>query len=119
MDFTSLIHQAGRKKADIMLVPAWDWKAIDPLHTIMATFRAIENGFSLVRQTGEGLSIAVNPIGKTLSSMDYFTAKNQEMTVQVPTKRIFTVYSCIGDLFAWLCIAGFVYFILLALRPTN
>ena len=104
MDFTNLVNQAGKASADIMLVPAWDWRAIDPLHTVMATFRAIENGFSMVRQSGEGLSIAVDYQGKVLASMDYYTAKDQHMTAQVPTKGTRTVYSYIGDTFAWLCL---------------
>ena len=108
MDFTNLVNQAGKAHADIMLVPAWDWRAIDPLHTVMATFRAIENGFSMVRQTGEGLSVAVDYHGNVLASMDYYTAKDQHLSAQVPSKGIWTVYSYIGDTFAWLCLASLV-----------
>jgi apolipoprotein N-acyltransferase len=46
-DFPGTIHQAGQAGADVLLVPGNDWREIDPLHTQMATFRAIENGFSL------------------------------------------------------------------------
>ena len=35
MDFPTLIRQAGNAAADILLVPARDWKAIDPMHTRM------------------------------------------------------------------------------------
>ena len=103
MDFTYLINKAGKQKIDIMLVPSWDWKAIDPLHTNMASFRAIENGFSLVRATGEGLSIAVDYHGKVLSRMDYFTSENQMMSAQVPITGVRTIYSFVGDTFAYLC----------------
>ena len=104
MDFTALIHQAGRKSTDIMLVPAWDWKAIDPLHANMASFRAIENGFSMVRQTGEGLSLAVDYHGRTLSAMDYFDSDSQVMVSNVPGTGLWTFYSEFGDIFAWICI---------------
>ena len=107
MDFTGLIHQAGRKEIDIMLVPGWDWKEITPLHTQMAVFRAIENGFSMVRQSGEGLSMAVDYAGRTLSVMDHFNAEEYVMMSQVPKKGIRTICSYTGDLFAWLCCAGF------------
>ncbi|MBT8220443.1 MAG: hypothetical protein KJP00_11485 [Bacteroidia bacterium] len=106
MDFTALLHKAGKADIDIMLVPAWDWKAIDPLHARMATFRAIENGFSMVRQTGEGLSIAVDHQGRTLAAMDHFTTADYTMKSSVPIKGVKTVYAYIGDTFAWLCLIG-------------
>ena len=108
MDFTSLLNQAGKADIDIMLVPAWDWKAIDPLHTRMAVFRAIENGFSMVRQTGEGLSIAVDYLGRTVAAMDHFTAKDHTMISKIPRKGVNTVYAVIGDSFAWLCVFSFL-----------
>ena len=108
MDFTGLLHQAGKEEVDIMLVPAWDWKAIDPLHARMAVLRAIENGFSMIRQTGEGLSIAVDYQGRTMAAMDHFTSENHVMVSQVPTKGVPTLYSVIGDLFAWVCL-GFLF----------
>ena len=104
MDFTNLIQQAGGAGVDIMMVPASDWRAIDPLHAVMASFRAIENGFSMVRQTDKGLSLAVDHLGRVISSMDYFTTKDQHMTAQVPMKGARTVYALLGDWFAWACI---------------
>lgn len=113
MDFTGLIHQAGKANVDIMLVPAWDWKDIDPLHTRMAVFRAIENGFSMVRQTGQGLSAAVDYQGRVLASMDHFTTNDFTMIAQVPTRGVKTVYSVIGDLLAWLSMLGLLFIWLL------
>jgi len=107
MDFTGLVHQAGKSSVDIMLVPAWDWKAIDPLHAHMAVFRAIENGFSMVRQTGKGLSIAVDYLGRTQAVMDHFTSARKIMITEIPKKGIPTFYAQMGDFFAWLCMAGF------------
>ena len=106
MDFTGLVNQAGRADIDIMLVPAWDWRAIDHLHARMAVFRAIENGFSMVRQTGNGLSIAVDYHGRTVAAMDHFTTDDHTMTSQVPVRGVKTVYAVTGDLFAWLCLTG-------------
>jgi apolipoprotein N-acyltransferase len=106
MDFTGLLHQAGKARVDIMLVPAWDWKAIDPLHAHMAVFRAIENGFSMVRQTGKGLSIAVDYLGRTQAVMDHFTSTRKIMIAEIPRKGISTFYAQMGDYFAWLCVAG-------------
>ncbi len=107
-DFPVMIRQAGRRRVDIMLDPSWDWRAIDPLHTWMAEARAVENGFALVRQTGEGLSTAVDGLGRPVASMDHFASSDRRMIADVPKKRIGAAYPFVGDLFAWLCLAGLV-----------
>jgi apolipoprotein N-acyltransferase len=50
-DFPDIIRRAGQANADILLVPGGDWREIDPYHTQMATFEAIEAGSSLVSDT--------------------------------------------------------------------
>jgi len=106
-DFPSTVRQAGRNGTDILLVPSNDSREVDPMHTQMAVFRAIENGVSLVRQVSNGLSIATDPYGRVLAAMDHFTASKQVMVAQVPTHGVFTLYSVIGDLFGWLAVAAF------------
>lgn len=108
LDFPGFIRQVGKAGADLLLAPSFDWKEITPLHTQMATFRAIENGFSMIRCTGEGLSIAVDPQGRTLAAVNYFTTDEHVMISDVPVKGVTTMYSQIGDIFAWLCIASLV-----------
>ena len=109
-DFPIIVQQAGRKDADILFVPSGDPNvAVAQLHTQQAIFRAIENGVSLVRpDTTKGLSVATDPYGRVLAMTDTHTASERVMVAQVPTQRVFTVYSVIGDLFGWLSVAGFV-----------
>jgi apolipoprotein N-acyltransferase len=45
-DFIGNVAQAGRNGTDILLSPAHDWLAIDPMHGQMTAFRAIENGIT-------------------------------------------------------------------------
>ena len=117
MDHPVYIRQAGRSGTDVMLVPANDWRDIVPFHTYMASFRGIEYGFSIVRATGHGLSAAFDYQGRILAIADYFTTK-QAMVAHVPTHGVKTIYTVIGDLFAWLSIAGFVALVALArFRP--
>jgi apolipoprotein N-acyltransferase len=107
-DFPGTIRQAGQAGADVLLVPGNDWREIDPLHTQMATFRAIENGFSLVRQASHGLAMTVDYEGQVLGASDYFTRDPQVMVAYVPMQGVRTIYATIGDLFAWLSVAGLV-----------
>jgi apolipoprotein N-acyltransferase len=119
MDHPAYIRQAGRSGADVMLAPSDDWPDIVPFHTYMASYRGIENGFSIVRATGNGLSAAFDYQGRTLATADYFTTK-QAMVAHVPTQGVRTIYAVIGDLFAWLSMVGFVTLVGLALfRPAR
>ena len=106
MDFPQYIKQA--KGVDIFLAPSNDWKAIDPIHTNMAKFRAIEQGFNLIRQTSKGLSAGADYTGKVISEMDHFTDNEKILITQLPTKGITTIYSNIGDVFIILCSALFI-----------
>jgi apolipoprotein N-acyltransferase len=108
MDFANLINQAGKSDADIMISPSYDWREIVPLHTHMAVFRAIENGFSLIRGTGHGLSIAVDYQGRELAKLNWFNSGNMVMLADVPTHGVTTVFAKTGDLFSWLCLAGLI-----------
>jgi apolipoprotein N-acyltransferase len=114
-DFPAFVRQAGRADADVMLIPAQDWAEITPLHGRMPTLGAIENGYSLIRNAYHGVSIAVDYHGKMLSTLDNFTTDERVMIADLPTQGIPTLYSRIGDLFAWLCVAGFLGLIVLAI----
>lgn len=105
MDFPSLMEQAGRDRAGIVISPGGDWQAIDPRHTEMASFRAIEDGFNLARQGNRGLSAAYDYEGHELAHMDQYQAQQLTMVAQVPTRGVRTLYSIYGNWFAWLCLA--------------
>jgi apolipoprotein N-acyltransferase len=107
-DHQEVVTQAGRNGTDILLSPSLEWRGIDPMHAHMATYRAIENGVSIVRQADNGLSIVADPYGRTLAAMDHFSANDRVMVAQVPTRGVFTIYPIIGDLFGWLAVVGFV-----------
>jgi len=111
-DFPYLAEEYGDIKADIVALPSSDWRGIDPLHTRMAAFRAIEQGHSLLRSTRFGLSAAINPYGEMLSQMSSFDSNNKIMISQLPVKGIKTVYSIIGDIVVYLSIAFILFFFL-------
>jgi apolipoprotein N-acyltransferase len=115
-DFPSFMKQAGALRTGILLSPAGDWRAIDPRHTEIASFRAIEQGFNLVRQANNGLSAAYDYQGRRLASMDEFQSTDLSLISQVPMEGVRTIYSRLGDWFAWTCCAGLVGLIGLAWR---
>ena len=115
-DFPELLAQAGDSGADVMLDPSNDWRAIDPWHTQMVSFRAIEQGFNLIRQTSQGLSAAFDYQGRRLAAMDHYQTADYAMVSQVPIKGVRTIYSRLGDWFAWVCLAGLVLLLFLLLQ---
>jgi apolipoprotein N-acyltransferase len=108
-----VVTQAGRNGTDILFAPSLEIKAIDPIHAHMAVYRAIENGVTLVRQADNGLSIVVDPYGRVLAQMDHFNNTERVMVAQVPIQHTLTLYSYVGDLFAWLAIAGLAVIVIL------
>jgi apolipoprotein N-acyltransferase len=115
-DFPGFVRQAGKANADIMLIPAQDWAEITPIHGRMPTLGAIENGYSMIRNGYHGVSIAVDYHGNMLSQMDNFTTDERVMIADLPTQGIQTIYSQIGDTFAWLCVFGSLGLVVLAVK---
>src|SRR5207248_2557146 len=113
------MRRGGQAGADLMFVTGDDWQAIDPYHTYDATFRAIENGFSEVREASKGLSMTVDYEGRVLSASDYYTTDDQVMVAYVPMHGVRTIYATIGDLFAWLCIIGLLALTALAIMRSR
>jgi len=115
-DYPDLMRQAARKSADMMLVPADDWRGFEYLHAENVVFRAVENGYSIVRQASHGVSTAVDSQGRILASVNYFDTDDPAMIAQMPLQpRTSTIYSVIGDWFAWLCAAGTVALVIKSL----
>jgi len=106
-DFPGLMRQAAGKDTAIMLVPANDWPGFANLHAQKAVFRAVANGYTIVRQSVHGVSTAVDAQGRILARADYYTTDRQTMVAAVPVQpRVGTVYGAVGDVFAWLCVAA-------------
>lgn len=105
-DFPDLIAQAGALKADILLLPSNDWRDIDPIHTEMASARAIEQGINLVRQASKGYSAAYDYQGRKLAAMDHYQTAEHVLVAHVPTKGVPTLYAALGDWLAYLNVAG-------------
>lgn len=117
-DYPELIRQAGRVGADILIDPSWENAGMTPLHTQMATFRAIENGAALFRPVNGGLGMAVDAYGRVLGTLDHFTTGTPDkvLVADLRTKGVATLYPAVGDAFGWLCGGGLALLALVAVR---
>ena len=115
-DFPYIAQEFGNLKTDIVAVPSSDWRGIDPLHTRMAAFRAIEQGHSIIRSTRFGLSAIISPYGEMISQSSSFDDNDKIMIANIQTKRIITIFSLIGDLYIYLCIGFLIVFIIVEMK---
>ncbi len=100
-DFPPLARALSQQDIDIAVVPSSDWKGIDHIHGQMASVRAIEGGFSLIRPVRASTSYAFDAYGRVRASMDYFEDNSRIMMATLPTKRVETLYSQVGDIFVY------------------
>ncbi|HEY7792193.1 MAG TPA: apolipoprotein N-acyltransferase [Vicinamibacterales bacterium] len=83
---------------------AWFGRSSAPYqHFEQASLRAVEEGRYLARAANTGISGFVDPYGRVISRSNLFEPLTMVGTVRFLTDR--TIYSRIGDLFAWLCVA--------------
>jgi apolipoprotein N-acyltransferase len=111
-DFPFLMRKAGLSNADIMILPSGDWKEISPYHARMAACRAIENGFSLFRMVSGANSIATDYLGNKIAERNFYDEGEKVLIAYLPASGIKTIYTSIGDIFAWVSVTGlFVMFV--------
>jgi apolipoprotein N-acyltransferase len=102
-DFPMPIRKAGANKASVLILPSGDWKEISPYHSDIARFRAIENGFSIVRPVSNAITIACNNKGQILGNNAFSTKHISSLMVDVPIHGTSTFYTWAGDFFAYIC----------------
>lgn len=117
MDFPNYLKAATA--VDILFAPSNDYKEIAHMHADMAKFRAIEQGFNLVRQASLGLSTATDYTGNVISEMNHFTDTDKVMITQLPTKGTKTIYAMIGDGFIVFCLLLLLLVIIVIRKKTG
>ena len=98
-DFPTLGRGLSQKGADIVVVPSSDWQGIKTIHGLQAMVRAIEGGYSLLPPVRGATSFAFDAYGNIRASMSYFEENDRIMMASLPTKRVWTLYSVVGDIF--------------------
>jgi len=102
MNFPDFIRKYGKKNVDILCVPANDWREITPYHANISAFRGIENGFSIVRAAGNGLSAAFHNDGRLISELNYFDSTERVIYADVEVDKRNALYPYAGDFLPWL-----------------
>ncbi len=116
MDFPALGREYARRNVGLMLVPAWDFVVDDWLHGRMAILRGVEDGFAVARSAKQGMLTLSDNRGRILAQEQSTAAGTATLvgTITAPADR--TLYSILGDWFAWLNLAGVVLLLFYAFR---
>jgi apolipoprotein N-acyltransferase len=109
MDFTPLSRQYGEAGAGLMLVPAWDFVLDRWEHGHMAVMRGVEDGFSIARAAKQGYLTVSDDRGRILAETQSDSAPFATLIADVPAGHDPTLYLLLGDWFAWLALATFVF----------
>ncbi|MFT3761454.1 MAG: nitrilase-related carbon-nitrogen hydrolase [Pseudoxanthomonas sp.] len=107
MHFAALGREYGRRDADVMLVPAWDFAYVDGwMASRMTAVRGVENGYGVVRAAREGLLTVSDAHGRMLAETASAPMPGNTLLAELPLgQRVPTLYTRIGDLLGWLCVA--------------
>jgi apolipoprotein N-acyltransferase len=110
-DFSYLLQNAYN--ADLVIGPSWYWASIGYNLWGHNIFRAIENGFTLIKCSEYGMTGAVDPYGRPMAA---FPTLNEDVhTFEVPVQTgIGTVFGSGGWMFGWVCV-GFSPVVILLL----
>lgn len=117
-DHPHFIRQAGKGGTDILLVHASNFLGNAKIPAKKTRFLAVENGFSMIRCTGAGVSMAFDHQGRTLSAVNHIEHGNPILFSDIPVKGVKTIYTRINDLFPWICLLGSIVLVVWAFyRP--
>lgn len=109
MDFPRTINADAKYGIRLMGVPAGDFGKDAWLHARMAIMRGVENGFAIVRAANEGLLTASDAEGRLIAHKSAASAGMTVLIASLPLGPGPTLYTRIGDTFAWCIIVLFVW----------
>jgi apolipoprotein N-acyltransferase len=111
-DFPNIIKQVGAQHVDLLVIPSQDWLGVRDIHAGMATFRAVENGMTIFRQTGQGVSVVSDAYGNMVNRVDSFEGTAGRFVsiqkVSTPISSVVTLYPIIGDLLGNVMLVGLI-----------
>jgi apolipoprotein N-acyltransferase len=103
LDFPGLARSYRRGGARLLLAPAWDFGSDGWLHSRMAVLRGVESGVAVARVARGGRATISDAHGGI--AVDAVVARATSVSAMVRLTPEPTVYSRLGEWFAWCCVA--------------
>jgi apolipoprotein N-acyltransferase len=108
------IKQAAAKNIDILLVPSYDTTFYTPLLTFVSAYRAVENGFTMIRVAGDGHSAVIDPYYRQWAGQNFFEQGSTNFYANAPVVSKKTLYPIIGFIFPYLVLVLLILLIVWA-----
>lgn len=102
-DYTSNKYAYNGREADIFLNPSYDWKAFQYFTSYGVQARAIECGFSVLRNPVNGNIILYDYHGRPLHMANAMNVHMGSMYLDIPKEGRQTFYGMTGNWFPWMC----------------
>jgi apolipoprotein N-acyltransferase len=117
MDFPRLSRQYSGDGVALLIVPASDFVDDGLLHGRMAILRGVESGFSIARSAKLGILTATDDRGRVLAQANTIGPSFATAVTNIPVRHDSTLYSRLGNWFAWVCAALLFVCLFLIARP--
>ena len=108
-DYTSNKYAFNGREADIFLNPSYDWQAFQYFTSYGVQARAIECGFSVLRNPVNGNIILYDFHGRPLHMSNAMNVQTGILYLDIPKEGRQTFYEMTGNWFPWLCAAYSVF----------
>lgn len=102
-DYTSNHYAYNGRKADILLNPSYDWEAFQYFTSYGVQARAIECGFSVLRNPVNGNIILYDYHGRPLHMANAMNVHSGIIYLDIPKEGRQTFYGMTGNWFPWIC----------------
>src|SRR5579883_73588 len=106
MDFPTTIRGDAEKGVRLMGVPGGDFGIDGWLHGRQAVMRGVENGFAIVRPAHNGIVLASDAQGRLIAAKKDAPWGVTVVVADVALGPGPTLYTRIGNCFAWLCVGA-------------
>lgn len=108
-DYTSNKYAYNGGDADIFLNPSYDWEAFQYFTSYGVQARAIECGFSVLRNPVNGNIILYDYFGRPLHMMNVMNIHSGAIYLDVPKQGRQTFYEMSGNWLPWLCVVYSIF----------
>lgn len=111
LDYERYSSRYRRLGASILYVPAWDFGRDGWLHSRIAMMRAVENGYTLVRNAQQGRLTISDDRGRVTAEANCENGKGAFLTGTTGPSAGPSLYSRWGNWFGWLDLIVAAYFL--------
>ena len=111
-DYTSNKYAYNGREADIFINPSYDWKAFQYFTSYGVQARAIECGFSVLRNPVDGNIVLYDVFGRPLHMQNVMNVHTGIVYLDIPIQGRQTIYGATGNWFPWICAIYIVFAIL-------